>query len=122
MQWQYNTFCPPFKVYGTALSSDTISDLAEPWGSIPASFVNSNHVLASGDAGGPLLLAESNGEAADGAPMLDFVVGVISFGPEVCPEIGAPIVYTRISYFKDWINDTTGISENQVMGPDLVSA
>lgn len=52
-----------------------------------------------GDSGGPLLLEGTNG------PMTDELVGIVSWGIS-CADEEYPGVYTRISYYYDWIIDT----------------
>lgn len=50
-----------------------------------------------GDSGGPLITLEHS------------LIGVTSFGsPKGC-EAGKPMVYTRIAYYKDWIQEVTGL-------------
>ncbi|XP_066587685.1 transmembrane protease serine 9-like [Prorops nasuta] len=51
-----------------------------------------------GDSGGPLIAYKSNGEAE--------VVGIVSWGLSPCGRIGAPTVYTKVSSFIEWIQDT----------------
>ncbi|XP_067622036.1 serine protease easter-like [Eurosta solidaginis] len=55
-----------------------------------------------GDSGGPLMFPQKyNG--------LDsyFLVGVVSFGPSPCGQVGFPGVYTRVASFLEWIQNTT---------------
>lgn len=57
-----------------------------------------------GDSGGPLLFLDApGGNITAGDASLDFVVGIVSFGPDACGTIGLPGVYTRVSCFSDWI-------------------
>lgn len=53
-----------------------------------------------GDSGGPLM---STGNWARDGRTRYFIAGVVSFGPELCGTKGWPGVYTRISYYTDWI-------------------
>lgn len=50
----------------------------------------------SGDSGGPL--------AQSGT-----VVGIVSWGFTPCGTVGAASVYTKVSYFVDWITSYTGV-------------
>ncbi|XP_060837794.1 venom protease-like [Rhopalosiphum padi] len=47
-----------------------------------------------GDSGGPLMLPIENQY---------YLMGIVSYGPKICGEPGHPGVYTRVSYFVDWI-------------------
>ncbi|KAK3921691.1 Serine protease easter [Frankliniella fusca] len=57
----------------------------------------------SGDSGGPLLKVE----AYNGGPRY-FIVGIVSFGSKRCGLTPTPGVYTRVSYYVDWILDNIG--------------
>ncbi|XP_052131239.1 CLIP domain-containing serine protease HP8-like isoform X2 [Frankliniella occidentalis] len=57
----------------------------------------------SGDSGGPLLKVE----AYNGGPRY-FIVGIVSFGSKRCGLTPSPGVYTRVSYYVDWILDNIG--------------
>jgi secreted trypsin-like serine protease len=68
--------------------------------------------LLSGDSGGPILKwIEDRWEQ----------VGIVSYGEDGCATKGYPAVYTRISYFYDWIqshildNNQTVVSDNQTV-------
>ena len=50
-----------------------------------------------GDSGGPLTSAEG------------YLVGITSFGSSRGCESGAPDAFTRISYFRYWIEEKTGV-------------
>ncbi|XP_013787189.1 chymotrypsinogen A-like [Limulus polyphemus] len=52
----------------------------------------------SGDSGGPMVIKE------DGRIT---IVGIVSFGLELCASSGWPSVYTRVSSFMDWIAENT---------------
>merc|ERR1712227_864699 len=53
-----------------------------------------------GDSGGPLACRNGNGDW--------HLVGVTSWGSAQC-DIGMPSVYTRLSYFRQWIHKTSGL-------------
>ncbi|GMH36878.1 hypothetical protein BSKO_04751 [Bryopsis sp. KO-2023] len=59
-----------------------------------------------GDSGGPLVIADSKGGVSiiDGNPDFDLLVGIVSFGPATCAST-APDVYTRVSSFREWIDE-----------------
>ena len=50
-----------------------------------------------GDSGGPLAHADGH------------LVGITSFGSSRGCETGSPDVFTRVSHFKDWILEKTGV-------------
>ena len=57
----------------------------------------------NGDSGGPLFHVDKDGEIGDQPTQ----VGIVSFGSDYgCASPGYPDVYTRISYYSDWIKDT----------------
>ncbi|NXJ94879.1 TM11E protease, partial [Corythaixoides concolor] len=53
-----------------------------------------------GDSGGPLVHANSRG--------IWYLVGIVSWGDE-CGKQDKPGVYTRVTYYRNWINSKTGI-------------
>jgi len=55
-----------------------------------------------GDSGGPLLLKGSSGRASSDD---DELVGLVSWGIS-CADDGYPGVYTRVSYYYEWIVET----------------
>mmetsp|Transcript_3082 Transcript_3082/g.3548 ORF Transcript_3082/g.3548 Transcript_3082/m.3548 type:complete len:432 (-) Transcript_3082:169-1464(-) len=61
---------------------------------------NSGKDSCGGDSGGPLLLKSSSGRASD-----DELVGLVSWGIS-CADDGYPGVYTRVSYYYEWIVET----------------
>ncbi|GMH34708.1 hypothetical protein BSKO_02569 [Bryopsis sp. KO-2023] len=72
--------------------------------------------ICKGDSGGPLILAHAPaGKEENGNPDLDLLVGLVSFGELPGCDSGEPfdfrkpIVYTRISEFRDWIDETIGV-------------
>ncbi len=53
-----------------------------------------------GDSGGPLLLADPNGIVR--------LAGIVSFGPQPCANPRRFAVYTKVSYYSEWIENFTG--------------
>ena len=53
--------------------------------------------IFQGDSGGPLTHADGH------------LVGITSFGSSRGCETGSPDVFTRVSHFKDWILEKTGV-------------
>ncbi|OWF36056.1 trypsin delta/gamma-like protein CG30031 [Mizuhopecten yessoensis] len=67
------------------------------------SYINDGHVcLISDDS------ASCNGDSGGPLTCGDTLVGVTSFGALGCPAI-YPSVYTRITYFRQWIKDNSGV-------------
>lgn len=69
--------------------------------------------VCQGDSGGPLLDAFApDGNITAGNPALDVVVGITSFGEESpeCGEANLPSVFTKLSRFRSWIDETTGVT------------
>lgn len=65
-----------------------------------------------GDSGGPLLDAFApDGNVTAGDPSVDIVVGITSFGEDSpkCGEPNLPSVFTRLSSFRSWIDEKTGV-------------
>lgn len=54
-----------------------------------------------GDSGGPLVQNLENGD--------NVIVGAVSFGPRNCGEIGVPFVFTKVSAYRNWIREQSGI-------------
>jgi len=70
------------------------------------SVVNDGHICidskggkgtCNGDSGGPLTCAEGH------------LVGITSFGAAAGCEAGYPDAFTRVSHFRDWITEKTGV-------------
>ena len=83
--------------------------------------------MSKGDSGGPLLFLDAPlGVLANGDPNLDYVIGIVSFGPKPCGQRGRPGVYTRVSSFSPWItsvmkgqsSESLGGEETSIDGPD----
>lgn len=53
----------------------------------------------NGDSGGPLMAQDRS----DSKNPIQYLVGIVSFGPRQCGTRGWPGVYTRVSAFTDWI-------------------
>lgn len=49
----------------------------------------------NGDSGGPLVSYDRENRP--------FLIGVVSWGPRECGKVGAPGIYTRVSYHSKWI-------------------
>ncbi|GMH36861.1 hypothetical protein BSKO_04734 [Bryopsis sp. KO-2023] len=67
-----------------------------------------------GDSGGPLLICDSKGGGSitEGNPDFDLLVGIVSFGPTACDST-TPDVYTRVSSFRQWIDEKMGKSPSE---------
>jgi len=66
---------------------------------IMAGYPDGGYDSCQGDSGGPMVVL-----AADGETFLQ--VGIVSWGSG-CAEVGYPGVYSRVSYFIDWICENT---------------
>jgi len=47
-----------------------------------------------GDSGGPLMYFNGNSW---------IIYGIVSIGPKICGQKNFPAIYTKVSYFTDWI-------------------
>lgn len=54
----------------------------------------------SGDSGGPLLYVSQNGKKQRYMQQ-----GIVSYGSQDCAIGGYPTIYTKVSYYIDWILD-----------------
>lgn len=77
-----------------------------------AGFAAGGKSSCQGDSGGPLVIDDGFG---------NFVQqGIVSFGPQVCNDAGLPTVYTRVSSYISWLEQTTGLDLTTYRAPDLV--
>ncbi|XP_070583088.1 transmembrane protease serine 11E-like [Erythrolamprus reginae] len=85
-----NEICNRRKVYNGAISP----------GMLCAGYLEGGKDACQGDSGGPLVTSDSRG--------IWYLVGIVSWGDE-CAKPDKPGVYTRVSYYRDWIAFHTGI-------------
>ncbi|XP_063158033.1 transmembrane protease serine 11E-like [Candoia aspera] len=85
-----NEICNRREVYNGAISP----------GMVCAGYLEGGSDACQGDSGGPLVTPDSRG--------IWYLVGIVSWGDE-CAKPNKPGVYTRVTYYRDWIALHTGV-------------
>uniref|UniRef100_A0A670JUK7 Peptidase S1 domain-containing protein n=1 Tax=Podarcis muralis TaxID=64176 RepID=A0A670JUK7_PODMU len=79
-----NEICNRWNVYNGAISA----------GMLCAGYLEGGSDACQGDSGGPLVTPDSRG--------IWYLVGIVSWGEE-CAKPNKPGVYTRVTYYREWI-------------------
>uniref|UniRef100_A0A8C6XG23 Peptidase S1 domain-containing protein n=1 Tax=Naja naja TaxID=35670 RepID=A0A8C6XG23_NAJNA len=87
---QWLQFCNRREVYNGAIKP----------GMICAGYLEGGIDSCQGDSGGPLITFDSR--------QMWYLVGIVSWGDE-CGKPNKPGVYTRVTYYRDWITKYTGL-------------
>ncbi|XP_069711572.1 transmembrane protease serine 11E-like [Phaenicophaeus curvirostris] len=89
------------KIIGTGICNrrEVYSGAITP-GMLCAGYLEGRVDACQGDSGGPLVHANSRG--------IWYLVGIVSWGDD-CGKRNKPGVYTRVTYYRDWIHSKTGI-------------